>query len=181
MFSYFARRAIEAFGRRWNYDVSYMREILADAGVGALLPLNALTKVGTYRRGVPARVYHAAKITASIAADCGPCAQLAVSMAEADGVEPATLRALALGNRQALSPEECLGYDLALATVTRQDAGDARDEIVRRYGRRGLVSLAYAIVAAGAYPAFKYAMGYGHACRRLRVRGDIVSREQLAV
>ena len=164
MLSYFAKRAIGAFERRWNYDASYMRDILKGAGVGAILPLNALGKISQYRRNVPAAVYYAAKVTASLAADCGACAQLTVAMAEAEGIEPATLRALAMGDRGALAPDERLGYDLAIATTARQDAGDTRGEIVRRWGTRGLVSLAYAIVAAGAFPAFKYAMGYGHAC-----------------
>jgi hypothetical protein len=179
MVSFFARRAIDAFERRWAYDATYMRDVLKGAGVDAFMPLNALGKLSRYRRGVPAAVYYAAKITASLEADCGPCAQLIVSMAEAEGVDSAILRALAASDRGALGPAERLGYDLAAATVARRDATKVREEIVRRWGMRGLVSLAYGLVTAEAFPTFKYAIGHGHMCERLRVDGSFVSREPL--
>ncbi|MGB8267318.1 MAG: hypothetical protein WCE44_13385 [Candidatus Velthaea sp.] len=171
MVSFFVKRAIDAFERRWGYDGSYMREILVEAGLGAILPLDALGKVSRYRRGVPASVYYAAKVTASLAADCGPCAQLVVSMAEADGVDPALLRTLVASDRDALGPDERLGYDLARATLAHENADEIRSAILARWGRRGVVSLAYALVAAQAFPTFKYAAGYARACTRVRVNG----------
>ena len=50
-----------------------------------------------------------------------------------------------------------------------------RGEILKRWGRAGLVSLAYAIVGAQAYPTLKYAIGHGHACVRLRVGGETLA------
>jgi hypothetical protein len=38
-------------------------------------------------------------------------------------------------------------------------------------GRAGLASLAYAIVAAQAFPTLKYALGHGHACVRVKIAG----------
>ncbi len=115
MFSWFARNRINAFERKWGYDCGFLREILAKAGIGALLPFNALEKVSAYRRDVPAAVYYAAKVTAAVAADCGPCAQLAISMAEAAGVDGATLRAVVAGDRDSLPRDVALGVDLARA------------------------------------------------------------------
>ncbi len=84
-------------------------------------------------------------------------------------VDASVLRALVDGDRAALGAGERLGFDLARATVAREDASDIREEILRRYGMNELTSLAYAIVAAGAFPAFKYALGYGHACSRMQL------------
>ncbi len=165
----FAKRAIEAFERRWSYDGSYMREVLDEAGLGAILPMRALQQVAAYRRDVPAGVYYAAKLTASLAADCGPCAQLTIAMAQAEGVSAALLRALVAGDRDALGEDERLGYDLARATLTHASGEDARAAILARWGRRGLVSLAYALVAAQAFPTLKYALGHGASCARLHV------------
>jgi len=165
----FARRAIEGFERRWSYDGSYMREVLDEAGLGALLPMQSLQKVGRYRRNVPAGVYYAAKVTASLAADCGPCAQLTIAMARAEGVPAPLLRALVADDRDALSADERLGYDLARATLARAGGDDVRGAILERWGRGGLVSLAYALVAAQAFPTLKYALGHGVACARLHV------------
>jgi hypothetical protein len=153
-----------------------LREILAKAGIGALLPLNALEKVSAYRRDVPADVYYAAKITAAIGADCGPCAQLVVTMAEAAGVDLPILRAVVSGERDSLPYDAALGVDLARATLLREPGVDVREAIVQRWGQRALVSLAYGIVAAQAYPAFKYAIGHGHECSHLRVGGVDVAR-----
>ena len=57
---------------------------------------------------------------------------------------------------------------------------EARAEILKRWGRAGLVSLAYAIVGARSYPAFKYAIGHGHACQRLRVAGETIDMQRSA-
>ncbi|MGH6911941.1 MAG: hypothetical protein ACREE0_09900 [Phenylobacterium sp.] len=46
-----------------------------------------------------------------------------------------------------------------------------RDEIVRRWGDRGLVALGMAITTARMYPTLKYALGYGKACSRITVAG----------
>ena len=45
------------------------------------------------------------------------------------------------------------------------------EAIVGRWGRRALVSLAFAITAARIYPTVKYALGHGKACMRVVV-GD---------
>jgi hypothetical protein len=172
VFSSIARRLIGAFERRWDYDGSYMREILDGAGWAALLPLDGLAKVSRYRRGVPAAVYYAAKLSAALAADCGPCLQLTVSQAEAEGVEAGLVRALIAGDRDALGAAERLGFDLARATLERAGAESVRAEILARYGHAGLVSLAYGIVAAQAFPAFKYALGHGAACTLVRLGGS---------
>lgn len=175
MLKWFVKRQLESFGRRWGYDTSYVREIVDDAGVSAVMPLQALGKLGAYRKNVPLDAYYGAALTAGKAADCGPCLQLGVSMAEAAGVDGRTIRAILDGAYAELSKDALLGIELALGTVARDASGEeARKEILRRWGRAGLVSLAYAIVAAQAYPAFKYAIGHGNACMRVRIGAETV-------
>jgi hypothetical protein len=180
MLKWLAKRQLHAFERKWNYDTSYVREILDDAGLAAVMPLQALGKLGAFRRNVPMEAYYGAALTAGKDADCGPCLQLGVSMAEAAGVAPETIRAILRRDYEALSRDALLGVELALGTIARDGSGDdAREEIVRRWGRAGLVSLAYAIVAAQAYPTFKYAIGHGHACVRVRVGNQTVPMQTL--
>jgi hypothetical protein len=174
VFKWFVRKQLEAFQRKWNYDTSYVREILDEAGLEAIMPLQALQKLN-YRGGVPLEAYYAAGITAAKHADCGPCLQLGVSMAEAEGLDHGVIRALLRRDLQALSKEALLGVELAEATIARDGSGDdARNEILRRWGRRGLAAMAYGIVAAQAYPTFKYAIGHGHACVRVHVGNETV-------
>ncbi len=176
MLKWLAKKQLDKFERRWGYDTSYVREIVDEAGVGAVMPLQALAKAGSFRRNVPLEAHYGAKITAAKVSDCGPCLQLVVSMAEDEGLAPDVIRAILQREFGKLSNDALLGVDLALATIAREGGGDdARDEILRRWGYAGLVSLAYAIVTAQAYPTFKYALGHGRACERVRVGNETVA------
>jgi hypothetical protein len=178
VFKWLARKQLDAFERKWQYDTGYVREILDEAGLAAAMPLQALQKL-KYRGGVPLTAYYGAALTAGRLADCGPCLQLGVSMAREEGLADNVIRALLRRDLAALPPEALLGLELAEATIARDGSGeDARNEILRRWGRRGLTALAYAIVAAQAYPTFKYAIGHGHACVRVRVGEDTVALKE---
>jgi hypothetical protein len=164
------RRKFTSFERNWNYDLAYGREILDEAGIDALRPLNGLNVLSAYRGGVPNEAHYAARVTAAIAGDCGPCAQLLLTMAQRAGVDRRLLRALADGDRDALSDDARLGYDLARTTLARDPAGEkVRAEVLALWGRRGLAALAYGIVAGQGFPTLKYALGHGHACTILQV------------
>jgi hypothetical protein len=178
MLKWLIKKQLEAFGRKWHYDTGYMKEIVDEAGARAVMPLNALQKL-KYRQNVPLDTYYAATLTAAQHADCGPCLQLGVSMAEAAGVAPQTIRAILERDYQKLSKDTMLGVELALGTIARDTSGDeARAEILKRWGRKAVVSLAYGIVAAQAYPTFKYAIGAAHACVRLRIGNENVAIER---
>ena len=133
MLNFLARPRVQAFGRRWNYDTSYLLEILDAAGLGAILPLNALTKISRYRRDVPA------------------------------------------------SEAERLGYAFARAVLARENADELRAAIVKRWGPRAVVSIAYGLIAAESYPTFKYATGHGRACTRLQVGGNPLTVREKAL
>ncbi len=61
------------------------------------------------------------------------------------------------------------------ATLAHDPAADEyREAIVKRWGRRALVSLAFAITASRIYPTVKYALGHGKACMRVVVGGTPV-------
>jgi alkylhydroperoxidase family enzyme len=161
------------FEREWGYDTSYMRTVLDECGVGALMPMNGVQKLSKYRYDVPTDVYYTAVLLATRHGDCGPCLQLGVKMAQKDGVSPETLRAVLAGDREAMSEPVRLSYDFARAVLARDGwDGAAREELRRRYGARAIVSLAYGMAGGGFYPAFKYALGVGHACHRISV-GDL--------
>ena len=92
MLRWLLRRGIESFERKWNYDASYLKEI-ADLSSLAALRFSLATSLGSDRRDVPLAALCAAGITAVRSEDCGPCAQLGITMAERQGVAPEILRA----------------------------------------------------------------------------------------
>lgn len=165
------RKAVDRFERQWNYDAGYMRDIIDVSSRAAWLFARA-TAMGKFRRDIPIEPWYAAGITAVRHEDCGPCTQLGVAMAEQAGVSPAVLRAVLSDNPEAMPPEVALVWKFTRATLAHDAAADGyRDEIVSRWGRRALVSVAFAITAARIYPTVKYALGHGKACMRVMVGG----------
>jgi hypothetical protein len=181
MFRWALHRVIHRFERRWSYDASYMREII-DASPRAAWLFSRAAALGQFRRDVPAEVWCTAGITAVRLADCGPCTQLGITMAERAGVDAGTLRAVLTDDVDAMPPEVLLVWRFTRAALAHDPAADGyREDIVRRWGRRALVSVAFAITAARIYPTVKYALGHGQACTRVVVGGAPVSFDHGAV
>ena len=105
--------------------------------------------------------------------DCGPCTQLAIDMAQRDGVDPAILSAVVARDLRGMPEDVALAVRFAEATLRHApETDDLREEVVRRFGKRGLVSLAFAMTASRLYPTLKYALGHGRACTRLTIGGE---------
>jgi hypothetical protein len=175
MIKWMLRKAIDKFERTWNYDASYMRDLI-DASPRAAWMFSRAAALGQFRPNVPIEPWFAAGITAVRHEDCGPCTQLGVSMAERAGVSPAVLRAVLTDNLNAMPPDVALAWNFTRATLAHDATADEyREEIVKRWGKRALISLAFAITASRIYPTVKYALGHGKACTRVVVGGAPVT------
>jgi alkylhydroperoxidase family enzyme len=171
MIKWALRKAIDKFERQWKYDAACMRQII-DASPRAAWLFSRAAALGGFRRDIPVEVCCAAGITAVRHEDCGPCTQLGLAMAERAGVSPAVLRAVLADNPAAMPPDVALAWKFTRATLAHDAAADEyREAIVKRWGERALISLAFAITAARIYPTVKYALGHGKACRRVVVGG----------
>lgn len=164
---------IRRFERRYDYDASYMREIL-DASIPAFFKLALAQTMSAHREGVCADALYAAKIAAVRFEDCGPCAQLVVNMALEAGVAPETVRAIVARDEARMSSDALLGLRLADAVLAHAPTDAARDAVLARFGENGLVTLSFTIAATRIYPTMKRALGHAHTCERLRVDGDSV-------
>ena len=179
MLRWMARRRLAAFERAFEYDTGYMREML-DASWASFLRFSAVAKMATLREDVPPDAWYAAKLSATMAEDCGPCTQLVVRMAEADGVSAAALRGILEGDERAMGHDAALAQRFARAVLAHHADADAlRGQIVARWGQRAVVTLALAIAASRMFPTVKYAMGHGRSCSRIRI-GDTETRPVLA-
>lgn len=172
MLKWFLRRWLDKFERTWNYDASYMRELI-DVDPRAMLTFGKVQGLTKYRKDVPLAAWCAAGLVAVMAEDCGPCTQLGIDMAEREGVDPAILRAVVARDYTAMPYEVALAVRFTEATLRHApQADDLREEVLRQFGKRGLISLAFAMVAARTYPTLKYALGHGRACMRLTIGGE---------
>ncbi len=172
------RFAIRPFERRYAYDASYMRVLLA-ASPASFLKFSLLPGVAP-RRAAPADLLAAAGIVGTLREDCGPCTQIGVDIALASRVKAATIRAILAGDRAAMGETARLGYDFTRASLDRdiEAADPLRDEIVRRWGEKGLVAVALTIMRARMYPTLKYALGYGKTCSKVTVAGETARFEK---
>lgn len=174
MLKWLMRRRIAAFEQAYDYDMDYVRDMLA-ASPRAVRIFGRVGALGQYRRDVPLEAYFAANLVAVRWEDCGPCTQLTVTMAERAGVSPAMLRAVLTRDERAMTEETRLGFRFAEAVLAHEPAADAlREEIVARWGRDAVISLAFGIAAARVFPTVKYALGHGKACTRVTVGGATV-------
>jgi hypothetical protein len=172
MLKWFLSRWITKFEQTWNYDASYLRDVL-DADPRAMMAFSRVTAFGQYHKDVPLAVFCAAGIVGAMREDCGPCTQLGIDMAQRNGVDPAVLRAIVARDINAMPFEVALAVRFAEASLDHApEADDLREEVLRRFGKRGLVSLAFVMTASRLYPTWKYALGHGRACTRLTVGGE---------
>ena len=101
MLKWFLRRQVAAFERTWNYDASYIREII-DVDPRAMMAFGKVQGLSRYRKDVPLAAYCASGLIAVMAEDCGPCTQLGIDMAQRQGVDPAILRAIVARDRKSV-------------------------------------------------------------------------------
>ena len=169
--TWLVKNRLAAFERQHGYDASYMRELLA-VDPKAFWAFARATRMSRYRRDVPKEAYYAVGLVGTMAEDCGPCTQLGVGIALADGCTLTVIGNVIAGDDVALPDDVRLTVQFARAVLAHApEADDLRAEIVRRWGPRALASIALAITTARLYPTMKYALGYGKACARVRV-GD---------
>ena len=181
MVKWLMRRGIAAFERQWSYDAGYVHELI-DASPRAAWMFSRAAAIGKYREDVPAAAWAAAAITAVRHEDCGPCTQLGVSMAERAGIDAMVLRAILTEDADAMPDEVRLAWRFTRATIDHDASADQyREEIIRRWGPKAVISLAFAMVASRIYPTVKYAMGHGKACTRIVVGGAPVTFDKAAV
>lgn len=175
MLKWLIHRRLAAFEEDFGYDASYMHHVL-DTDFGAFRRFARAAAIGRYRKDVPIDVHCAVGLVGVIEADCGPCAQLGVTMALREGVPGATIAKILGGDEEEMTEPTRLGVRFARAVLARDAvaADEARAELERRYGKRAIVTLGLAICASQLYPNFKWALGFGHACQRLQVEGATI-------
>ena len=174
MISWFIARKLDTFEAHYDYDATYMRELLG-LGLSVLSPFHKATALGNFRRGVSAAAWHAAKMVTLQAEDCGPCLQLVVQMAAEDGVPAEVISDVLHRRLHRLPTEVALAVRFVDAVRARAPEADAiRAELLPLIGRPSIVSLAYAILSARLYPDLKFALGHGQTCSRVSLEGEVL-------
>jgi hypothetical protein len=166
--------------RGYRYDATYLHEI-AEASPSAFLKFGMFQTMSLHRQSVPKEAWFAARIAAAYSEDCGPCTQLVVDMALEAKVSPLAIAALLRGELDEAGEDASLGFRYGTAVAKNEpEAVTLAEEAERRYGKRGLVSLAFAVAASRVYPTLKRGLGHGAACTRITVSNDTIDVKRAA-
>lgn len=174
IFKWFTRWCITRFQTRYDYDMTYARELL-DTSQIAFMHYTLMGVPAAYRQGVPKDAWFTVKMVAARTEDCGPCLQLVMNMAQADGVPALVRRAVWARDEAAMSDDVRLAWRYAEAAMGHAaDLPQWCEAVQRRWGRRGLASLALSMTASRSFPMLKYALGHGRQCQAVCIDGQML-------
>lgn len=152
---------LAAFDRMNPGESAYLHEIAGAPG-HAFDKLMHFMPASLHRHVAPPDLFHAARIGATLAEDCGPCALTAASGALADGVPRDTVNALL-----AASPDAALatafGFGQAIARQS-SEAADLGAAIETTHGRPVRLELAMTAAIVRSFPAMKRGLGLTKSC-----------------
>src|SRR6266487_2344193 len=87
------RSRLKVDERRLGGSLEYVRHILR-VSLRSFFKFLRIIPLAHYRRALPPGPYHVARIVATRDEDCGTCVQIAVNLAQEDGVSNEHLRAV---------------------------------------------------------------------------------------
>lgn len=169
MIRYLLNKMLLSLKQRYNYDVQYQQDILT-TDLGAYLKFMGFQTMSSHAGNLPPGALYAARLRTIVKEDCGPCTQLAVNMALEAGLETDLISAILHQDMNNL-PEEIrlVMHFTDFVLAHNPEADDLREQILARWGQRGLISIGFAISSYRVYPALKYSLGYGKACSKVMV------------
>lgn len=171
MRKFVARLYLDRFGDRYDYDTSYLREMLA-VSPAAFFRFAGLASLARHREAAPKEAYYAAKLVGALFEDCGPCTQLIVAMAREAGVADSDIVAILDREPDKAGYSAALGYRFADAlTRGTGDLEAARDAVRAIWGERGVIDLTFGAQVSRIFPMVKQGLGHAQACFRIQV-GD---------
>jgi hypothetical protein len=171
MLKFIARRMLRKFRAHYNYDTTYMEEMLEQAPA-AFFKFSKIMSIASYRDVVPVEACYAAKLVGALAEDCGPCTQLVVDMAREAGMSDDQIEAVLSAKPAAMTTTTLLGYRFARAIADRSADDDAcRDAVRSQWGDRGVIELTLALQVGRIFPMVKAGLGHARECRRVVVAG----------
>lgn len=164
-------RSLNSFTKKYDYDTAYMQEILA-ADPRAIIKLGLARTLFDYSRPLPPTTWHAARVRAVQSADCGPCLELAIKLAEENGVTHETVVSILKG--KVAEPDLQLAVDFTDAVLANApEHFDLVERARERFGIEGCNALSIAVVGGIFYPVYKRGLGYAKTCQPILAKMDI--------
>lgn len=153
---------INGFEKHYQYDTTYMREMLA-ASVAMYDKFNNIMPLVSHRELLDVDTYMVAKLATMAFEDCGECLQLNIKMAQEQEVSENIIHG-AINGGKGLSAELKDIHDFALMI-----SNNTRDErlvklVESRLNKGQLLELGIAVATTKIFPVLKRALGYAKSC-----------------
>ena len=172
MIATLVERTISRQEHDFGQKMDYLRDI-AGASLSAFFKFGMFVPMSRHRSAASPETSAVALIAAMQHEDCGPCLQITVDHALAEGVDPKIVKAALAGDREALPSPLGEVYRFAEAVASGSPQATALSESLReRLGRTVLVDLALGIASARVFPTLKRALGHAKSCSVVRVTVD---------
>lgn len=157
------RKEIDQFEARYQYDTTYMRELLETSPEG-FAKFNAFLPMARHREKLSPEVFWIAKLAAIETEDCGQCLQLNVRLALEDGV-PKTVIQSALNGGGGLQGDlrDVYEYAEGVASGRPMPAG-LEERIHARFDKGQLLEIGLSVASAKVFPTIKRASGHIKSC-----------------
>ena len=164
-----ASRIIDAAERKFGEKLDYMRDI-ASASPGAFYKFAMFMPFARHRKAAPIEGYCLAAIGALKHEDCGPCVQIAVDQALAQGVRADVISASIAGGG-VLTADQKLYLDFGRAVAANApETEELRRRLAEKLPPAAMVDLAIAIASARVFPALKRGLGRAQSCALVQVK-----------
>ena len=149
-------------------ESGYLRELAAAPG-HALEKFMHFMPAAMHRHAAPPELFHMARLGATLAEDCGPCALIAASGARDDGVARELVNEALAGGRL-LTGDRLTAFKFGAAVADHSaEAFALGDAIEHGSGRAVRLELALTAALVRGYPALKRGLGLSKSCSATRL------------
>ena len=159
---------IDNFESHYQYDSTYMREMLETSPAGYNKFNNAMSLVG-HRELLDKDTYWVAKLAAMRSEDCGECLQLNVRMAKESDVDTEVIRgAISQGQGLADALKDVHDYAVGVSLNSLTDSALVA-RVESRLNKGQLLELGVCVSTAKLFPVIKRAVGYTKSCSLIEI------------
>lgn len=162
------RKEIDDFEAHYQYDSTYMRELLEYSPETYEKFANFLP-LARHRDKLDPEVYWVAKLAAMQAEDCGACLQLNVRMALECGVSSQIIEACIKGGKDLPEDLKDIYHFAAGVAANTLDNIELIDRLESRFDKTAMLELGLCIATAKIFPTIKRTLGYARSCSLVEI------------
>ncbi len=161
---------LEGFQNHYNYDTTYMKEMLK-ANPKAFETFQNFLPMASYKEKASVELIFIAKLTSMKNEDCGKCLQLNVDMALEAGVDKEIVKEVVFNEGQNLPEQLKEIYDFSLAVSKKEEVPSfLYDKISEKYSKDILTEIALAIASTKVFPTIKRVLNDFHSCSVIQLK-----------